>query len=290
MKTFLRQAILGTVISFPFLGSVAAQEPTSTSDPGGIVVVGTVQDRLLQQELPHALVEFFRPTADDSAFTVLAAQAVADAEGHFRTAGLAPGLYRLQVETLGYQTLDQAVRVEGASPMDITIHLALEAIELDALVVVSLRSRSLESHGFYDRRAQGMGATFTRAEIEASGYMQVTDIIRNARGLTLRRSSPASSPHVVMRAGGSACRPDIILDGVNMGSNLSIDDVVSAGDVEAIEVHRTTSIPPQFRQSSCGAVLLWTRDPHMGGPTRPLDTARLGVAAGFLFLTYLLIR
>ena len=172
-----------------------------------------------------------------------------------------------------------------------------DAVELEAIIVVSRRSGYLESNGFYSRRAQGLGSTFTRAEIEATGQMRMTEIIRNARGPTLERvgpetveldSEPVSHPYLFMRAGGSTCRPDIVLDGVNLGSDRAIDERVSTLDLEAIEVHRTTSIPLQFRQSHCGAVILWTQDPHMVGPTRPLDMRRWAVAGGFVLFTLIM--
>lgn len=292
LNTWLR-AVVG-------LGAILVSVPAAAQETGGaVVVLGSVKDLTAQVPIPQAHVRLFRPPADDSVFTELAAETVSEADGSFGTAGLSVGNYRIEVRALGFQTLDREMRVDGASPMEVEVQMAPDAVELEAIIVVSRRSQILESNGFYNRRAQGLGSTFTRAEIEATGYRRVTDVIRNARGLTLRRISPetveaalepVSHPHVFMRAGGSACRPDVVLDGVNLGSDLAIDDLVSATDLEAIEVHRTTSIPLQFRQNHCGAVVLWTRDSHMGEPTRASSARRWAAAGGFVLLTLILAR
>jgi hypothetical protein len=286
MRTRSRWAPLAAL---PFLaGSLSAQE---TPEALSITVVGSVTDRSLQRPVPLSAVRFFRSAAEeDSTFSVLAAETRSETDGSFRMERVPIGAYRMEVESLGYQPLERRLRVDGASPMEVSIQLVPDALELEGIVAVSLRSRSLQANGFYTRREQGLGATFNRDEIEASGYVRVTELLRNARGLTLRRPTPMSNPHLFFRAGGSACRPVIFLDGISVGNDLSVDDLVGANDLEAVEVHRSASLPAQFPQNSCGAILLWTRDPMMGGATRPAGVRRWAVAALFVVGVVLIVR
>jgi hypothetical protein len=286
MRTRSRWAPLAAL---PFLaGSLSAQE---TPEAQSITVVGSVTDRSLQRPIPLSGIRFYRSAEEaDSTFTVLVAETRSETDGSFRMERVPIGAYRMEVESLGYQPIERRLRVDGASPMEVSIQLVPDALELEGIVAVSLRSRALQANGFYTRREQGLGATFNRDEIEASGYVRVTELLRNARGLTLRRPTPMSNPHLFFRGGGSACRPVIFLDGISVGNDLSVDDLVAANDLEAVEVHRSASLPAQFPQNSCGAILLWTRDPMMGGATRPSSVRRWAVAALFVVGVVLIAR
>jgi hypothetical protein len=44
-----------------------------------------------------------------------------------------------------------------------------------------------------------------------------------------------------------------------MGSNNSIDQLMSPHDVEAVEVYHGFELPVEFGVNACGGVLIWTR-------------------------------
>lgn len=252
-----------------------------------VVVVGSVEDRVQGRPLPQASLRFFLPSPRDSLYTELAAEVVAGSGGRFTTGPLTPGVYRLEIRALGYHTIDEQVRVDGASPMEISAELAPEAVALDAIVVVSRRSRVLESEGFYQRRAQGFGRTFTRDEIRERGASRTTDVLRMVPGLTLVSPNHLASPYVFLRGG---CRPDIVVDGLNLGPDVPIDDVMPASSLEGLEVHRSTTVPIRYRGNPCGAVVMWSIDPSAHEPGEPFTWRRLAVAGGFVVLSFLFTR
>jgi hypothetical protein len=276
---------------FPLLGLAAlllasqlsAQEP----DRSAVVVVGTVEDRVQGRPLPQAFLQFSRTSPTDSLAVEVVAEVVTGSNGRFTTRALPPGEYRLLIRALGYQTLDAQVRVDGASPMDLAAELAPEAVSLDAIVVVSRRSRVLESEGFYQRRAQGFGRTFTRDEIQRRGASRTTDVLRMVPGLTLGSPDHLSSPYVFMRGG---CRPDIILDGLNLGPNVPPDDIMPASSLEGLEVHRGATVPIRYRGNPCGAVVMWSIDPSVQEPGHPFSWKRMAVAGGFVVFSILFTR
>jgi hypothetical protein len=68
-----------------------------------------------------------------------------------------------------------------------------------------------------------------------------------------------------------------------------IDQFLHPMDLAAVEVYRGATLPLQFGSSSCGAVIAWTR---AGEPSEDRGGfwRRLGVAAGFALLAFLLSR
>lgn len=276
------QALLG--LAALLLGSqVSAQEPEESA----VVVVGSVRDRVQGHPLPQVFVQFSRPSLTDSLSVEVLAEVVTGSNGRFTTRALPPGEYHLIIRALGYQTLDAQLWIDGASPMDLVAELAPEAVSLDAIVVVSRRSRTLESEGFYQRRAQGFGRTFTRQEIQQRGAIRTTDVLRMVPGVNLVSRDPLSSPYVFMRGG---CRPDIVLDGMNLGPNVAPDDIMPASSLEGLEVHGGLTVPIRYRANPCGAVVMWSIDPSAQDPGTPFTWKRLAVAGGFVIFSFLFAR
>ena len=255
---------------------LGAQEPSRSS----VVVVGSVQDLVQDRPLPEAALRFFERPSGDTLYTQLATQTTSDAEGRFATSPLLAGTYRLEVDAPGYQVMDERILVDGASPMDLQVRMAPELVALEGITVVSRRSRLLEDTGFYERRSQGLGRTFTRDEIREQGYIRASDILRMVPGTTLRRASNQGSPYVFLRGG---CRPDIIMDGLNLGPDVPVDDIMPADNLEGLEVHGAATVPIQFRGNPCGAVVMWSIDPSVLEEGEPFSWKRL-LLGGFVVL------
>jgi hypothetical protein len=169
--------------------------------------------------------------------------------------------------------------------MDLEILMAPDLVALEGITVVSRRSPVLQANGFYDRRSQGFGRTFTRAEIEEQGYSRTSDILRAVPGTTLRSVGSLGSPYVFMRGG---CRPDIIMDGLNLGLDVAVDDIIPANNLEGIEVHSAATVPIQFRGNTCGAVVMWSIDPSAQEETGPFSWRRVLVAGGVVLGLFLI--
>ena len=108
----------------------------SGADAQTVSLSGTVLDAS-GATLPGAAVEV-RLVADT---TVLAGAAVADANGDYRIAGLAPAAYRVRASFVGYQPAVQTVSLRADTRLD--LQLAEDAVALGEVVVRDERDASL---------------------------------------------------------------------------------------------------------------------------------------------------
>lgn len=214
-------------------------------------------------------------------------ETLTDSLGVFRWARVPSGPYRLEVSGLGYRSLEQEVRIRGAPPVEIRVELVPEALALDPVVVVAIRSPRLDAGGFYERRERGLGSFLDRDEIELRAPGRVSDLLRTFAGLQLQAGPTGQASQVTLRGG---CRPDIVIDGVNLGPNTSPDDFLIPGDLEGIEVHRGPTGPAQFARGSCGMILFWTVDPAVRGGGQPFSLRRLLAGIGFFVFAILATR
>jgi hypothetical protein len=306
-------AAVMAVVSFP--GGVLAPSALAAQDGApervqerdrvgeSITVTGRVVDALTGTPLPAAQVRFRAapPEADETPEARQAREgrdsppdeplrprdALSDGDGRFQLDDVAVGLYLFSVESLGYRVVERQVRVMGASPFDIQVQLAPEALALEGVVVTLARSPKLASAGFYERMAIGQGTFVTRQQIEARAPLRTSDLFRSMAGVQVRPSGRGDANVLTLRGG---CRPDIVIDGMNLGPNLSVDEVLLPSDLEAVEVFRVAGAPPQFSRSTCGVVLLWSADPATRRGDRPFSWRRLAVAGIFVVLALVLTR
>jgi len=290
-------ALLAAVVGL-FLVAVGALE---AQDPGAaarnqVTVTGRVVDAHSGTALPAVRVRLLPASSDTAAApaaesergaTPRVREVLTDAEGRFTLDAVQIAGYRLTVETLGYATLESPVQVMGASPFDLRIRLAPEALALEGVVVISARSPRLAAAGFYERQGRASGSFLTRADIEARFPFNTSDIFRTLAGVQVLRPGSGFTGFLAFRGG---CRPDIVVDGINLGANLSVDDVITPSDVEAIEVYRGATAPVHYSRSSCGVVVIWSADPATRAGDRPMSWRRFLAAAGFVVLALVTTR
>lgn len=108
------------------------------------------------------------------------------------------------------------------------------------------------------RRMLHGGVHILRDEIEQRGAFRVTDVLQGRMGITVRRGSFGNG--IVL--GRLDCRMGLVLNGIPV-QGASIDDVVNATDVVAIEAYNSASnTPAEFRglrNDTCGVVAVWTK-------------------------------
>lgn len=275
-------AAIGTVL-VPLQS--AARQPVPS-----ILVTGSVRDIQQGTPVPLAQVELRWASDEAAAGGIESAppevRERTDESGAFRTSPLPEGDYRIVVRALGYRDLSEPVRVEGASPMELTIRLVPEAMELDPVVVRGVRSRRLDDVGFYRRREQGVGRTFTHQEIQRRAIHRASDVFRTIAGARLLPAGAYDRPYIAFRGD---CLPDIVLDGINLGSDVRLDEWIGAHEIEGLEVYRGSQAPLQYSTNGCGAVLVWSLDPtaHDG---KPFTWGRLVLAAVLAGVGVLIMR
>lgn len=198
----------------------------------------------------------------------------------------APGVYRLRVERTGYaSTTSQEFSVGAAEVVEVVVRVAVQPVGLDPLTVTGRqgprRTPALESSGFYEREARGLGRYLRREELERRRGARLAQVLDDVPGIRLYRDrrgnefvtvTSAQSNGALSRAQRgevNVCQPQFYLDGTlvssgspDAASGISINDLVQPEDIEAIEVYGIASrIPPQYNGSNaaCGVVLIWTR-------------------------------
>lgn len=203
------------------------------------------------------------------------ATARADTAGYFEFADVAAGTYRLHASRLGYREVAGELRLAADSAVTVEVRMAEQSVVLTPVTVVTRSERRMSPvlRGFYDRMRRGPGRFITREQIESGRASRLSEVLRtlpNIRTSTSRMGMGGST----LSHGASAGRCSLVffVDGMRMnlppapgargGMDFVIDDYVSPGDVEGIEVYRGESeTPAEFVTAavSCGTVVIWTR-------------------------------
>jgi hypothetical protein len=189
-------------------------------------------------------------------------RALSDGEGRFWFAVDDPGMYRVAVARLGYDSTATA-ELGVARDQDVFIEIRVRPVAVGA-EPITVRARRevpyLELQGFYGRRRRGMGSFIPPEEVGRIPGRPVTAILRRVAGVRVTDGA------VQIRGTGSvslACTPLVVIDDypVHDVSRTSIDDLVPPGDAEAIEIYRgPATVPPRWRgRAPCGVVAIWTK-------------------------------
>lgn len=200
--------------------------------------------------------------------------ALTDAQGHFMLEEVAPGDHVIEFAHLGFETLADTVSVLADRTIDVRAELSIDPIELEPMVVTTVRSRRLEVRGFYERRRwserTGRAAFFSEGEIERRRPVRVSQLIADVPGVRLDCSGGRGC--AVVSGTLPACGElSVYIDGtvvIRTGEStgnprpMRIDDFVHPSDVAGVEVYTgPASLPAEFSGSTgrCGAVVIWTK-------------------------------
>jgi hypothetical protein len=267
-------SVFALIATLAWAAPVSGQ-PAADSD---VPVTGVVLDLPTGAVLPAASIALYR-SDDDRA----SRESLTDDDGRFHLEPVPPGSYRIEVSALGYRTVRESLEIRAHGPLDVQIEIVPEALELEPVVVTVTSSRWLGRTGFFDRRTRAVGTFFTRMEILRNATTSLlSDVFRMVPGARVVPPAEFGQTARVEFRGG--CEPALFVDGNPMISGTSVDDVLQAHDVEGMEVYRGITVPPQFSgRGSCGAIVVWTREPGRGDgsvalfPT--LGRALLGLGA-----------
>ena len=251
----------------------------------GVGVSGTVLDLRSGTPIPTASVRFVDPDEDR-----LVREAHTDGQGRFALDDMPVGAYRVEVSALGYQSLTEAVDIVGLGEVDIRIEMVPEALELDPVVVVTAMSPGrLARSGFFDREKTAIGTFLTREEILRRAHTGLlSDVFRTIPGARVVPGGFGQFSRVQFRGG---CEPSVWIDGLRLMGGTTVDEVVSAYEVEGMEVYRGITAPfPFMTRDGCGAIAVWTRDPGRGVGTEGLfpTAGRTVIGLGAIFVSFFL--
>lgn len=182
-----------------------------------------------------------------------------DDEGHFLFAVGRPGLYRLHLTRIGYDSASVA-QVAVAPGQDVYVELRAEptAIGLGEIRVSAPRTLPwLEASGFYHRRELGRGEFFGPDEVARRPAVFPTQLLRRLPDITVVRGDMWFRGTI--GPGGLPCRPTIILDGLEL-REMHIDRAIPKSFIEAVEVYKHIGeVPQKWRgHMTCGVIAIWT--------------------------------
>lgn len=205
---------------------------------------------------------------------------LSDGGGRYMFRNLAPGVYRIAIQHLAYEPVEQFVNVPGNRTVEVNFALSADPIELEPLVVTIIRNRRLELKGYYDRREIGerigAGVFFDQAEIRRKNAIRVTHLLNQVSGIRIDCSGPTQrncrivmtrgSPSLSSRGQSGCVNSNVYVDGVRVirdtqDSPESIDSFVSPSEIVGMEIYRGPSeLPAEFGGSfgRCGAIVIWT--------------------------------
>ncbi|TVP42308.1 MAG: hypothetical protein EA350_16425 [Gemmatimonadales bacterium] len=219
---------------------------------------------------------------------------VSGAGGRFAFDRIPPGDYVLGVTHLAYTSVSVPISItETDAIYQVEIRIAPEAIALEPLVVEVRRAgiQGTDRDRIEWMGVVGLGTSFDRAAIDASGAIRVSHLISRIPGVQLRTMSGRTFGSELRLVPQQDCAPSVYIDGIRSPLfGASVDDLVSLGEVESMEVYRRLSeLPGEFADDvarRCGAVIIATRRGWQPGEV--FGWRRMVVLTGFVTVSYLL--
>ncbi len=205
-----------------------------------------------------------------------------DSLGQFSLKGIPRGTFRINVRHVGYNTIAVDGRFSGTDTIAADFALIPVAVALDTVRVEG----SAKVHGkfleFEDRRAHGVGAFLTRADLEKDLDRQLGEIVAKLPGVRINRYGSESAVASSRWSGGAGrggdtmdrlkgaprgCYAQVYIDNVrvfsaNVGEALFNINSIAPSTIQGIEYYPSrVETPIQYATSraECGTILIWTR-------------------------------
>jgi hypothetical protein len=222
---------------------------------------------------------------------------VTDSAGAFHLAGLPTGRVTFAVRKIGYGGGDFTLQMDsGAARYQTIVMHRFENVLSTVVVEGSAIHEGLREVGFYERSKNARG-TFLTPEILASrNAARVSEMLLAVNGVRVTTGLLGGIPYgtgTIISIGGhpgiasGLCVMNVYVDGVRTeigdatdrgggeGGTISLNDVISAGDVGAIEVYPSgVTSPQQFSGVSrgCGTIVIWSKV-KLNSPSRGQRTS-----------------
>ena len=193
-------------------------------------------------------------------------RAATNDSGTYHIARIGIGAMKLIARRVGYapDTVSVVVAAGEVAHADFVMVASVHTLP-EELVVADLTRGKMGP--FNRRKARGVGAFVTRAEIEKRQPGSVSELLRYLPGVAVTQKmagepQPVHMQRSVHSSVQSSCVVQLYVDG-HPYPNGNVDDF-NPGHIEGVEVYRSASeIPADFRtrDATCGLIALWTRDP-----------------------------
>lgn len=235
-----------------FSGTLLGQSTNKGRVAEGALIGGQIVDQVTGESLPSAQVAV-ESLEEGSDFLWKGTSGVS---GDFLTAAMSTGIYEIRVDAVDFSPLVHVLAVADPGVTQVRIEMVRETVSLEPVVVVATRQDQLELNGFRDRRGRLLGTSLSRGEIEARGPVRVSDLFYGIPGIRVFPSTPGNPAQVFLRNG---CVPQVVVDGAPFSFPVRLDEVLTVGELEAVEIYQGSSASVRYSNSSCGTIMLWTR-------------------------------
>jgi hypothetical protein len=187
------------------------------------------------------------------------ASASTGTDGRFTLTGVLPGTQSVLVRRVGYSPVETPLDVVTDQTNQITVRLGTYAPTLST-VDVKATADPLEATGFARRRKMGFGRYMDQAAIAASHPTYTSDILRRVPGIQILGSGSSATVRAT-RANGCVT---VMIDNntVSVDGGQTIDEIVGAQDVVAVEFYNSVDVPMELSGGSnngCALLALWTK-------------------------------
>ena len=182
---------------------------------------------------------------------------ITNSKGEFAFHGITPGKYVIQASAIGFTTLTSPIDVKAMETLDVHFETEASTFRLPDIEVAEAPNLPPD---FLRRKQEGRGRYFTREDIERRSPNTVGDLLRTVPGMRIDCRGPVCRA-VLARASTRNCQPSYWMDGIP--ADPSVVWLQPPRDLDGVEVYSGPSeTPPELeRNSSCGAIVLWTRTP-----------------------------
>jgi hypothetical protein len=190
----------------------------------------------------------------------------ADGDGGFVVAAPAAGTYTLRGQHIGYGvTSSPPFHVPPDDTVRVQFRISAQPIALASLTVIGAPAAPLdpmlEARGFYQRRddydGHGKARFFTTEDIDASGAVWTTDLLRDLSELRLVNVGHGRLEVQTRRAGR---RVPIFINGtyfrIRRDESYTLDQIIALGQIGAVEVYWRDA-PAQYGGGA--AIVIWSR-------------------------------
>jgi hypothetical protein len=227
---------------------------------GSAMMFGVVVNRATQAPITDAVITH---TTDGRVVK-------SDSLGYYRFQNLTAGILRFAVRAPGFHAATFVFAFANGEHMERDIELDSTSVvqagrpaqPLPEVAVEAPASMGPRFRDFERRKATGRGHYLTRAQIEQKGASNLSDALRDLRGVTLDCAGTTCAVRMVRAP--TRCPPQYVVD--ERVDNM-FGPTVAIRDIEAVEVYTGPSdVPGEFAgaNAGCGVVVIWTRS----GPPR----------------------
>ena len=212
-------------------------------------------------------------------------RAISNDSGVYEFFAAPVGKIRMIARRIGFEPEEERATLELGRHKQVDFELKGIPEQLDSVMIREMGGNGRMAD-FWARRMHGVGVFITRTDIDRRHPHMSSDLLRAVTGIkvtmgegtferaniTMGRNTPLS------RSGRNSgpslandCKVTYYVDGSSVpGGTFHMDDM-SPLAIEAVEVYRGPSeTPARFRQrdTACGVIVIWTREPPSKQPAK----------------------